>query len=285
MASTKEIVAKTEPAGDESRMPPLADVRGRLERNRRLHYVDNPFYLASTPNLRQCNAITQSLIAFCISISGFCFYAKYRAAKLKDRRLAEFIDRNLVCSLPNWRQQRWWTLITSSFTHVELPHLALNMFSLQGVGPLALRVFGVPCFVSLWVFGAGACSIASLHHQAWREREEGRSPKSLGRRLDARTVTAFDAEEKEHTNFVGASGSLCALIAALACLMPCADVSMIGVSMRMWVAEISLAGFSIISMCKGFFPKISHAGHLGGMIAGLASYPFIRYGLLNHKRV
>ena len=56
----------------------------------------------------------------------------------------------------------WWRLVTATFVHVGLLHLALNMWCLLTLGPIAERVFGRGLFFLLYLVSGVAGSATSL---------------------------------------------------------------------------------------------------------------------------
>jgi membrane associated rhomboid family serine protease len=80
---------------------------------------------------------------------------------------------------------------------------------------------------------------------------------------------------------VGASGSVCGLVAAFSTMFPQMPVTaliffVIPVRMRaMWLGII-VAGVSLFLMLTGWFGDIGNAAHLGGAIAG--------FGLVKYNR-
>jgi len=56
----------------------------------------------------------------------------------------------------------WWRLVTATFVHFGLLHLALNMWCLVTLGPIAERVFGRGSFLLLYLLSGIAGSTTSL---------------------------------------------------------------------------------------------------------------------------
>lgn len=52
----------------------------------------------------------------------------YRQAQAKHLK---YMDENYTLSRKNMAEGRWWTLITSSFSHIGMTHLGINMFILR----------------------------------------------------------------------------------------------------------------------------------------------------------
>jgi rhomboid protease GluP len=59
---------------------------------------------------------------------------------------------------------QWWRLLTNTFLHIGLAHLAVNMWSLWNLGALAERLYGRWLYLFIYLFSGVAGSIASI---AW----------------------------------------------------------------------------------------------------------------------
>jgi rhomboid protease GluP len=58
----------------------------------------------------------------------------------------------------------WWRLVSNAFVHIGVLHLLLNMWCLQGAGPLAERLLGHGVFAVVYVFSGILGSLVSI---AW----------------------------------------------------------------------------------------------------------------------
>jgi membrane associated rhomboid family serine protease len=150
----------------------------------------------------------------------------------------------MVLSLKNIQEGRYYTLLTSTFTHYHSLHLALNMMTLWSFGRTIVGVYGVPTFAILWV-GSGLVG-GALQVSAWK------------RNIDS----------KENPRAVGASGSLFGMVSFLACVIPGARVSLLFVPMSLKTAVTGAAAFTVLSIHQGWLPFIAHWDHLGGMLFG-----------------
>jgi len=108
------------------------------------------------------------------------------------RRLV-WMSKHFTCTLDGIRR-RPWTLLTASFSHASVQHLAHNMYTLSLMAPIVQSLLGRCGFLALYLGGGMAANAGSL----------------LVRRLSqART---------RHTASLGASGGLYALMACNAVL-------------------------------------------------------------------
>jgi len=132
----------------------------------------------------------------------------------------------------------WWRLLSATFLHGGLLHLALNMVGLWFAGSLLERIFGSRQFLLIYLASGLAGSVASLH-------------------FAAQTHVA-----------VGASGAVFGVAGALV-----AGVLQHRASLPKAFSTQTLSGFSVylaLSLVQGFSrPGIDNAAHVGGLIAGI----------------
>jgi membrane associated rhomboid family serine protease len=81
-------------------------------------------------------------------------YTDELAKKYRNFGPTRWLNDNFTCSMRNFREGRYWTLLTHTLMHGSLGHLAFNMFGLYSFGPLVVLRYGVPAYFALWV-GAG----------------------------------------------------------------------------------------------------------------------------------
>ncbi len=62
-------------------------------------------------------------------------------------------------TIPVIGAHRYWTLISASFLHGGILHIAFNMMALYQLGPFVLREFGFHCFINLYII-TGICGFA-----------------------------------------------------------------------------------------------------------------------------
>lgn len=152
---------------------------------------------------------------------------------------------NCTLSMRNWRAGRYWTIITSAFSHMGVFHFAGNMICLWTFWSI-LSTSPYVSAASLITLAAGSsiCSgAAQLHHQ----------PNSVG---------------------LGASGMVMGIGAAAACYAPRWPVAIlfIPIQIPLWVA---VGGYFLYDYYYLKTPSnVGHAAHLGGFAFGAA------YGLL-----
>ncbi|QZY30679.1 rhomboid family intramembrane serine protease [Nocardioides coralli] len=145
------------------------------------------------------------------------------------------IDSERVCTsavngswVPGVLDGAWWQLVTSTFTHVQVWHIGVNMLVLWFLGPQLEMAIGRARFLALYLLSGVAGSVAVL----WLASDQIQT--------------------------LGASGSIFGLMGALfvVALKVGGNVSQIGV----WLLLNGVITFT--------FPNISWQGHLGGLLGG-----------------
>ncbi|MCB9760861.1 MAG: rhomboid family intramembrane serine protease [Alphaproteobacteria bacterium] len=148
-----------------------------------------------------------------------------------------------------WAQGHWWTLLTASFLHGSLLHIAFNMMWARQLGSDAVEVFGPARFFVLWsLSGAGGFLLSNV----------------LG---GAPTI--------------GASASVFGLMGGLAAFGRRRGGG-IGaqISRQMWTWAIAMGIFGAL------MPAVNNLGHAGGFLSGfLLGYLLPLQGRARETRV
>ncbi|POS79595.1 hypothetical protein DHEL01_v202018 [Diaporthe helianthi] len=197
----------------------------------------------------------------------------YQLAQTKHIR---YMNDNYTLSRKNMAEGRWWTLITSAFSHYDMAHLGINMLVLHstaslglstaiGLGPIRLAVLGL---------GSAVCgSLGSLYD--CKKTAEAGLPESRG---------------------LGASGMVEGVMMATVLAQPRWPMMVfpIPVSVPYWAV---MAGFVGYDMYRLYREKMSgqkhvnwmgsytgYAAHLGGAVFGAAFYFLgLRRGMLMRR--
>ncbi|KRE94177.1 rhomboid family protein [Nocardioides sp. Soil774] len=140
----------------------------------------------------------------------------------------------------------WWQLLTSAFTHVEIWHVAMNMFALFIFGPALEGIVGRARFLAVYVAGALASSVLVLYLAA----------------PDSSTV--------------GASGALFGLLGALLVTARKARLN------SQWLVQNLVLG-AVITVVG--WQSISWQGHLGGFVGGALAAAIIAYAPRSRRTV
>ena len=132
----------------------------------------------------------------------------------------------------------WWQLITSTFTHVEVWHVAMNMFALFVFGPALEQIIGRARFLAVYLVSGLAASVLVL----WLSAADGST--------------------------VGASGALFGLLGALLVSATKARLN------SQWLVQNLVLG--VVITVVGW-QQISWQGHLGGFLGGAAAAGIIAF--------
>jgi membrane associated rhomboid family serine protease len=134
----------------------------------------------------------------------------------------------------------WWRLLTSSFLHGNLLHLAMNMFALWQAGQLVERIFGSARFAGLYLLAGIGGSLGSL---------------------------LWGLLTQHPVNSVGASGAIFGIIGGLFAFIGREHSGVpptVGQDLRS-----SLAPFLLFNIGAGFlYPHTDNAAHIGGLLGG-----------------
>ena len=133
---------------------------------------------------------------------------------------------------------QWWRLVTSTFVHIGLTHLLVNMFALFVIGRFTERLFGNAGFLVLYLLGGIAASLTSLS-------------------IHPTTIVS-----------AGASGAILALYGGLIGFL------LVRRSAMSYATASSLAlnaaGFVAFNLFYGLTKAhIDNAAHVGGLLAGV----------------
>jgi rhomboid protease GluP len=133
---------------------------------------------------------------------------------------------------------QWWRLLSCAFVHIGMLHLALNMWCLWSLGRLAERMFGNRTFLALYLFSGLGGSIASV----W---------------WNPNIVSA------------GASGAVFGVAGGLIAFWQLGKSSIPRAVVKQNLG--SVLTFAVYNLSYGFFNSgIDNAGHIGGLVTGLA---------------
>ena len=130
----------------------------------------------------------------------------------------------------------WWRLLTCTFVHAGILHLAFNMWALWDSGQLTERLFGSLWFAAIYLFAGVAGSLASMLWQA-----------------QAVSVGASGA-------IFGVFGALLAYLVRERGSIPPAMTNRLRISTSIFVTYSLFYGFAASG--------IDNAAHLGGLAAG-----------------
>ena len=150
--------------------------------------------------------------------------------------------------------QRYWTLLTSVFSHESGLHFFINMFVLNSFGSILSGVLGWRRFVGFYLV-AGV--IASASHDA---------------------VSNFILEAPR-LGAVGASGAVAGLVLLFALMFPREKLLIFGVvplpALFGALVFVGLDIWGLFAQFEGGGLPLGHGAHLGGALAGALYYLFV----------
>lgn len=159
-----------------------------------------------------------------------------------------FMMNNFLVSWDLLSAGRFWTLITSAFSHNAVFHIVINMFVLRGFGTIMSQEMGTKKFVLFYLLaGMGGSLVHSLVSNYWMHEP------------------ALPA--------LGASGAIAGIILYFSFLFPEEKILLLGIIpvRAMWGAVI-LVGFDVwglLEQTRGGGSLIGHGAHLGGAAIGI----------------
>ncbi len=140
--------------------------------------------------------------------------------------------------LPGVADGAWWQLMSSVFTHVQVWHVAMNMFALFIFGPALESIVGRARFLAVYLVGGLSSSVLVL------------------------------LLSNQYGSTVGASGALFALLGALLVFALKARLN------TRWLLQN--LGLGVVITVVGW-RLISWQGHLGGLLGGVVAAAIIAY--------
>jgi len=162
--------------------------------------------------------------------------------------------KNVLLSWQNIKEGRIWTIITSTFSHSGAAHFLLNAITFYYMAPPVIRMLGNTSFMALYLIGGISCSVVSL--------------------LLNKSVRNRDGASN------GASGAIFAVMTFFACVAPRTRFYLfLVVPVPAWVVVGGLFIWDGISTITDRKTQVDGAGHVGGILAGLAYFVMKMRGL------
>ncbi len=165
-----------------------------------------------------------------------------------------FMADNFLVSWDALAAGRYWTLLTSEFSHVWYFHFFLNMLVLLSFGPIVEQTLGSGRFLRFYLTAA---VVSSLSHAG---------------------VSAFLLARPD-VPALGASGAISGVILLFAFMYPRAQILMFGlIPLPALVGALVFVGLDIVGLVAQFEGgglPIGHGAHLGGAVTGLLYFLFV----------
>lgn len=158
---------------------------------------------------------------------------------------------NFLVSWSALSEGRYWTLMTSVFSHSMLLHIMLNMFVLQSFGGLVEHILGSRQFLKFYLT---AGIISSLAHCL---------------------VSAFVIGDPS-IPALGASGAIAGIVLLFSLIFPKEKILIFGIipvpAIVGAIAFIGLDLWGLYEQAGGGGLPIGHGAHLGGALTGILYY-------------
>ncbi len=174
----------------------------------------------------------------------------------------EVMAQHFLVSWTALSQGRWWTLLTSVFSHNLALHLLLNMFVLNSFGPIIEHALGAWRFLKFYL---GAGILASLSH----------------------ALCSMGLLHQSDLPALGASGGVAGVVLLFSLVFPKEKILVLGFiplpAILGALAFVALDIWGLVAQVKGHGLPIGHGAHLGGAIAGLIYFLYLRSRRRNGK--
>ena len=202
-----------------------------------------------------------NLVNALIAANVAAFAGAFYLSDMDPYTWVPWINRHMYLSNQRISRGQYDTLLLSSFMHVDLAHLVMNMLALHSFGGITLYFLGNARFAALYITGAVVGAGAQAAY--FRYVPQMRWPASSYLKWDSTSC--------------GASAAIAALVAYTSAVSPKSEVLLFFVlpmQMRHFLLGfLSLSGYCMYS---GLFLQLGHAAHVGGALAGLAFFAATR---------
>ncbi|KAH9853736.1 hypothetical protein C2E23DRAFT_727964 [Lenzites betulinus] len=200
------------------------------------------------------NAIPSNYIFWgIIGLNGVVF-ATWNLAWVKYKSTGDpssylWMRKQFTSSSENLHAGRWWTLVTSCFSHEDGMHILFNGFTYYFMAPLVLSILGNVGFLGLYLGGGLTSSFAGI---AWRNYHNPHGPTSGSH---------------------GASGAIYSVISFFACVAPTAQFALFGIiPLPAWAFVTGIFLYDGYSAMHDKRVRTDTAGHIGGLLAGIGYF-------------
>lgn len=163
---------------------------------------------------------------------------------------------HFLVSWTGLEQGRYWTLLTSAFSHNLFWHFFINMFVLNSFGPVVEKILGFSSFLKFYVTASLVSSLSHCLVSNWI--------------LHQPDLAAL-----------GASGASSGIILLFALIYPSQKILLLGIIPipAIWGAFvfIGLDLWGLFAQAEGGGLPIGHGAHLGGALTGVLYYFLFLY--------
>ncbi|KAL2915880.1 hypothetical protein HK105_204581 [Polyrhizophydium stewartii] len=219
----------------------------------------------SEPFFQDPNRVLWTVIWACIAVLLMWQYAIGMARSKGDMSYYTWMLNNFVVSYQNaFEQGRWWTILTSMFSHKDLIHIGVNMFVLHSFAPVVMSTIGTRQFLALYLFSGTLGALVSMMTNAYREWYHSRNNTQLSGLYGER------APLKNSIGSIGASGAVTGTTVLFAAMYPRAQITMFFfVPMPAAVGIGLYVAYDIYRSYTNRGGRVDAANHVGGAAGGL----------------
>jgi rhomboid-like protein len=186
------------------------------------------------------------------NVAVFCGwqYSNMRAmGPDRDYRPLNWIYNNFTCSPYNLSNGRVWTLLSCTFSHSSILHLGINCYVLYQFAPYLLSILGTRTFMAFYCGSGVVSSLASVNYKKYYHGNQYK------------------------VGSLGASGSICSLMAVITALQPGMNVALFGIiPLPISIAFAGMIGWDIFSILRASNSGTDSMGHVGGALSGYLFY-------------
>jgi membrane associated rhomboid family serine protease len=203
--------------------------------------------------LRESRA-KSALIWTCIGLNSLVFLswqaatspASTQERRSKFQRVRKDLEENFLLSTRNLREGRWWTLVTSAFSHVGFGHFLFNMIAFHQLSQILKWVPGLKAGRHLGVLILGSAVSAST----------------------AFFIHGSTLPNGDRRHGLGFSGVVSGVVTTAACVAPYQRMLFFGVvPVPLWLLGLGYAAYDTYAMDSGN-STVAHDAHVGGAVFG-----------------
>ncbi|EIM88239.1 rhomboid-domain-containing protein [Stereum hirsutum FP-91666 SS1] len=184
--------------------------------------------------------------------------------RTRDQTLYKFMAENFTSSKMNYEAGRWWTALTSCFSHQSFSHILFNGMTFYFMAPAVASILGTSSFLFLYL-GGGIFSSLFSHTLS--------------------TLPQSSYKSTHQISSVGASGAIFSIISFFTCLSPRTTFLLFGiVPCPAWgvvAGTIAYDGYNSWRESKGQkgIGNTDGLAHIGGVVAGAVYFVLKMRGL------
>jgi membrane associated rhomboid family serine protease len=209
---------------------------------------------------RSTKLMVNAIIGLNIAVFGAWVYAD----TTRDGKLQQLLMNNATLSWYNARAKRYWTVITSAFSHKDLMHIAFNMYSFNVFAGILCFAGGVgvgPVHVMALTLGSAIVGSASWLYQ--------KQPTGRDKRWGPYGEHGLAAVRQVGLGFSGVVMGVSSAATMLAPMVP-AGLMFIPVTVPMYVLTGAYFAWDLFWLNSN--DNIGRSAHLGGAVFGVVYY-------------